>query len=171
MAELDDLARVVDGWERDAKAKAARYQRMQQEVEGISITGSAANGAVRVTVGANGIPTGVAMTDGVRKLSPDEIAAAVLTAMQQAQSRYPERIREIVAETVGDDETSRHVVAAAEENFPPPPGEEPPPEAPGRQLRIETEADEQPPPPPRPRPKRPDDGDDDFGDQTFLRRD
>ncbi len=174
VADLGDVERMVDDWERDAKEKAARYQRMQQEVQGISITGSAANGAVSVTVGSNGIPTGVAMTDAVRKLSPDEIAAAVLTAMQQAQSRYPQRIREILAETVGDDETSRHLVATAEESFPPPPEEEPPPPAPGRQLRIETEADDTtppPPPPPRPKPRPRDDGDDDFGDQTFLRRD
>jgi DNA-binding protein YbaB len=190
VADLAGVERMVDDWERNAKQKAERYQRMQQEVEQISITESAAGGAVSVTVGNNGIPTGVAMTDGVRRLSPDEIAAAVLTAMQKAQSKYPQRIQEIVSETVGDDDTSRHIVATAVENFPPPPEEDeaPPPAVPGRQLRIENEADEEPPPPlkpqpkpqpqakpqPRPQPKRrrDDEGpDDDFGDHTFLRRD
>jgi DNA-binding protein YbaB len=174
VADLSDVQRMVDDWERDAAQKAQRYQQMQQQVEQISITGAAAKGAVRVTVGANGIPTGVAMTDGVRKMSPDEIAAAVLKAMQQAQSRYPERIQEIVAATVGDDDTSRHIVATAQANFPAPPDEEEEParEAPGRQLRIETEADEEPPPPRRPKHRRPDgEEDEDFGDQGFLRRD
>ncbi|WP_236789189.1 YbaB/EbfC family nucleoid-associated protein [Amycolatopsis sp. GM8] len=173
MADLSDVERMVDDWERDAKQKAERYQRMQQEVGQISITGSAAHGAVSVTVGSNGIPTGVAMTDAVRKMNPDEIAAAVLTAMQQAQSQYPQRIQEIVSETVGDDDTSRHIVATAVENFPPPPPAEEEPEAPGRQLRIEQEAEEEQPAQPKPQPKhrREDGGDDDFGDQTFLRRD
>lgn len=172
MADLADVERMVDDWERNAKQKAERYQRMQQEVEQISITESAANGAVSVTVGNNGIPTGVAMTDGVRRMNPDEIAAAVLTAMQKAQSKYPQRIQEIVTETVGDDDTSRHIVATAVENFPPQPEEEQEPAAPGRQLRIENEADEEPQPPAKPRPKhRRDDDGDDFEDQTFLRRD
>lgn len=184
MSDLAGVERMVDDWERDAKQKSERYQRMQQEVEQISITESAANGAVSVTVGSNGIPTNVAMTDGVRKMSPDEIAAAVVTAMKKAQGRYPQRIQEIVAQTVGDDDTSRHIVATAVENFPPPPpeDEEPPREA-GRQLKIGTEAaDEEPsrPAAPPPQPKRAprqrrtgDDngGEEDFGDQTFLRRD
>jgi hypothetical protein len=34
-------------------------------------------------------------------------------------------MREIVAETVGDDSTTRHIVAPADENFPPPPVEAP----------------------------------------------
>jgi DNA-binding protein YbaB len=174
VADLSDVERMVDDWERDASQKAQRYQQMQEQVGQISITESVAGGAVSVTVGSNGIPTGVAMTDAVRKMSPDQIASSVLRAMQKAQSKYPERIQEIVAETVGEDDTSRHIVAAAVENFPPPPEAEPESAAPGRQLRIETEAEEEESPPRRPTPpRRPPSGsdDDDFGDQTFLRRD
>ncbi|MEU4442410.1 YbaB/EbfC family nucleoid-associated protein [Actinosynnema sp. NPDC050801] len=135
--------RAVDQWERDAEQKAARYQAMAQEVQRVSITGTAAGGAVGVTVGANGIPTAVTMTDGVRKLAPDAIAAAVMEAMTKAQSRYPEQLAAIMAETVGDDSTTRHLVAQARANFPP--SEE---DVPRR--------------PPRP----PDDGD--FSGESFL---
>ncbi|QWF84749.1 YbaB/EbfC family nucleoid-associated protein [Amycolatopsis sp. CA-230715] len=179
MADLSDVERMVDDWERDAVAKSQRYAEMQAQVEQISITGSVAGGAVSVTVGPNGLPTDVAMTDAVLGMRPEEIAANVLKAMRKAQSQYPEKMREIVADTVGDDDASRHIVATAEENFPPAPeeDEEPAAEAPGRQLKIETEDDEEPPapkPPRRPAPgRRRDGGDDgDFGeDQTFLRRD
>ncbi|WP_344416802.1 YbaB/EbfC family nucleoid-associated protein [Amycolatopsis minnesotensis] len=192
MADLSDVERMVDDWERDAVAKSQRYAEMQERVEQISITGSVAGGAVSVTVGPNGLPTDVGMTDAVLRMRPDEIAANVLRAMRKAQSQYPDRMREIVAGTVGDDDASRHIVATAEENFPPAPeeDEEPAAEAPGRQLRIETEAEDEPPAPKPPRRPEPggagehgrrrrgggddgDDGDDgDFGeDQTFLRRD
>ncbi|WP_433259885.1 YbaB/EbfC family nucleoid-associated protein [Actinosynnema sp. CS-041913] len=143
---LSDIERVIDRWERDAESKAARYREMTGEVERISITGSAANGAVSVTVGANGIPSAVAMTDGVRKLGPDQIAAAVMEAMAQAQSRYPERLAAIMAETVGDDSTTRHLMATARASFPQPEGEEPPP----------------------PRRRRPPGDDGDFSEDSYL---
>jgi DNA-binding protein YbaB len=136
--------RAIDQWERDAEQKAARYRAMAGEVERVSITESAAGGAVSVTVGANGIPSAVTMTDGVRKLAPDRIAAAVMEAMTKAQSRYPERLAAIMAETVGDDSTTRHLVAQARAHFPPA---------------------EDDPPPRRPQPP-PDDGD--FSGESFL---
>ncbi|MET0236092.1 MAG: YbaB/EbfC family nucleoid-associated protein, partial [Kibdelosporangium sp.] len=107
-------------------------------VEHISITESAADGAVRVTVGPNGIPTDVEMTDRVNRLRPDEIAAAVMQAMTKAQSRYPEELARIMGETVGDTTTAQHILATAQASFP---------------------ATEQPPRPPRTR----GDDDDDFG--------
>ncbi|MDQ0379333.1 YbaB/EbfC family nucleoid-associated protein [Amycolatopsis thermophila] len=174
MADLPDIERMVDDWERNAVERSQRFQAMQHEVEQISITESVAGGAVSVTVGNNGIPTDVRMTDAVRTMSPDEIAANVLKAMQKAQSKYPQVIQEIVAGTVGEsDSAAQHIVRTAAENFPEPPAEDPEPPAPGRQLRIETEADDEPPQQPRRPPQRPrrDDDDGDFGDQSFLRRD
>ncbi|HEV7974240.1 YbaB/EbfC family nucleoid-associated protein [Amycolatopsis sp.] len=169
MADLGDVERMVDDLERDAVEKSRRYQAMQAQVEQISITESVAGGAVSVTVGHNGLPTDIKMTDGVRRMNPDEIAANVMRALQKAQSKYPERMREIVAETVGDDSTTRHIVATADENFPPPPVEEPE-VAPQRKL---FEAEEEPPRRPPAAPRRPpgDDDDGDFSDESFLRRD
>ncbi|OLR92376.1 YbaB/EbfC family nucleoid-associated protein [Actinokineospora bangkokensis] len=149
---LANVQRLVDEWERDAVEKAARYEAMRQEVERISLTGSAAEGAVRVTVGSNGIPSGVEMTDRVSRMQPQEIAAAVLAAMRDAQSRYPAELARVVGETVGDTEAGRHIVATAERNFPPP-------EDPGGELGGAG---------PRPRRDGPDD-DGDFSDRSFMR--
>jgi DNA-binding protein YbaB len=179
MADLADVERMMADWERDAVTKSQRYQQMQAKVEQISITESVANGAVSVTVGHNGLPTDIKMTEAVRKMTPDEIAAGVLRAIQKAQSKYPERMAAIVAETVGDDDTTRHLVATAVDNFPPPPAEEAPepaPQAPSRQLfdRAEDEAPRRPVPPPAPKPRAarpPSDDDGDFGGESFMRRD
>lgn len=188
MADLSDVERVVDNWERDAEQKAAKFQRMQEQVQQISITESVAGGAVSVTVGNNGIPTDVRMTEAVRQMAPPEIAANVLLAMQKAQAKYPEKLAEITAATIGDDPGAAHIVSVAAEQFPEPP-EEPEPtvkavEPEERQLYdTSTDIAEEPPPapkspprggtPPRRRPSTGDDDendDDDFGDESVFER-
>lgn len=122
---LSDTMRMIDNWERDTERKAARFQEMSARVEQISITESVAGGAVSVTVGHNGIPTDIAMTDGVREMAPREIAANVMAAIRKAQSRYPAQLAEILAETVGEgDPAAAHIQATAERNFPPAPEDE-----------------------------------------------
>ncbi|MFE9751043.1 YbaB/EbfC family nucleoid-associated protein [Saccharothrix saharensis] len=129
---LANVQRLVDDWERDAELKAARYESMRQEVERISITASAANGAVSVTVGPNGIPSAVTMTEGVSRLRPEQIAAAVMEAMGKAQAGYPAELARIVGETVGPTPSGQHIVAVAERNFPRPESDAPPPARRGR---------------------------------------
>ncbi|OZM73730.1 hypothetical protein CFN78_09470 [Amycolatopsis antarctica] len=180
MADLSDVERMVADWERGATEKAARYEQMQRQVEQISITESVASGAVSVTVGHNGLPTDVRMTEAVKSMAAEEIAAAVLAAMRKAQSRYPERLAEITAATVGDDTTTRHILATATEQFPAPLEEDEPsaPEAPRARL-YDREPEDEPAPPRAPRPRADggrgggateSDGDD-FGGESFMRRD
>ncbi len=173
---LPDAGRMVDDWERDATEKAARFQEMARQVEQVSITESVAGGAVRVTVGHNGLPTDIAMTEQVLRMTPDEIAANVMAGIRKAQSRYPERLGEILAETVGtEDPAAQHILVTAERNFPPVADEEEPP-APVEPPRIgDVEDDDEPPEPPaRPGPARPagpaarGDGDGDFGDESQI---
>src|SRR5437868_2992533 len=116
-----DAARMIDDWERNAIEKAARFKLMAEQVERVSITESVANSAVVVTVGHNGLPIDISMTEGVRGMEPDEIASNVMAAIRKAQSRYPGRLAEILADTVGeDDPAARHILAKAEETFPAP---------------------------------------------------
>jgi DNA-binding protein YbaB len=162
---LSDVERMVDHWERDAEENASRYTNMRQEVEQISITESAADGAIEVTVGHNGIPTKVAMTDAVSRMRPSEIAAAVMQAMKRAQSRYPAELARIMGETVGDDTTTRYLLEAAERNFP-----TPEPEETKGQRRFGFEDDEDVTPArPVSRRRPPDDDGGDFSDQSFVR--
>ncbi|MGH3757394.1 YbaB/EbfC family nucleoid-associated protein [Actinophytocola sp.] len=169
---LSATERMVDDWQRGANQKAERFQQLADRVEQVSITESVAGGAVSVTVGHNGLPTDVSMTERVRQMSPDEIAANVMAAIRKAQSRYPERLAEIVADTVGeDDPASQHIMAKAHETFPPPEEseEEPTEDEPLRFSDGDTEdtGGDQPPPPRRSPPRRPmpgqveDDEDDD----------
>ena len=54
-------------------------------------------------------------------MEPDELASQVMAAIRKAQSRYPQRLAVILADTVGeDDPAARHILAKAEESFPAP---------------------------------------------------
>jgi DNA-binding protein YbaB len=164
---LSDTMRMLDNWERDAAQKAARFQEMSERVEQISITESVAGGAVSVTVGHNGIPTNIMMTDGVREMAPQEIAAQVMAAIRKAQSRYPAQLAEILAETVGeDDPAAAHIQATAERSFPPVQEEEVDQEP----MRFDDVEEEEPAAEKPRRPARPSRGDDeDFDDGTIFR--
>jgi DNA-binding protein YbaB len=167
-----DTMSMLDNWERNAAEKAARFQAMNDRVAQVTITESVAGGAVSATVGNNGLPVHIAMTDRVREMSPDEIAANVMAAIRKAQSRYPQVLAEIVAETVGEDPAGQHILATAEQNFPAPVEEESPAAGERRSRIGDIEDEAAPVAPPRP-PRRPstrDDGDDgDFSDRSFLK--
>jgi hypothetical protein len=169
---LSDTRNMIDDWERNAVEKAAKFQAMADRVSEVRITESVADGAVSVTVGNNGLPTDIAMTDRVKSMAPAEIAANVMAALRKAQAKYPQALAEIVAQTVGDDPAGRHVVATAEANFPAPLEEEPPPSGTTRRIGDIEEDEGRAAPPPRPPRRSPGsgDGDDgDFSDQSFLR--
>lgn len=172
MSDPADTMSMIDNWERNATEKAAKFQAMADRAAEVTITESVAGGAVSATVGNNGLPTNIAMTDQVRAMSPDEIAAHVMAAIRKAQSRYPEALAEIVAETVGDDPAGQHILDVAQRNFPAP--EEEDISAAGEtERRIGDVEDDDGPagtaPRQQRRPSTRDDGDDgDFSDESFL---
>jgi DNA-binding protein YbaB len=172
---VSDANRMIDDWERDATQKAERFQEMARQVEQVTITESVAGGAVRVTVGHNGLPTDIAMTEQVLRMTPDQIAANVMAGIRKAQSRYPERLAEILADTVGtEDPAAQHIMVTAERNFPPvEPDEDEPAEEP--RARYSDVEDEEPPTPRPARPPRSDgrpggrsDDDGDFSDESHI---
>ncbi|KAA9151023.1 YbaB/EbfC family nucleoid-associated protein [Amycolatopsis acidicola] len=164
-----DPAARVDQLVAQAKEKARRYRAMQAAVGQVSVTESSPDGLVSVTVDSAGNVTDLRITDKVKELSGAQVSAAVLTTLRRAQSRLPERLGEVMAETIGDDpQTMDTIIGNYRAKFPEP---EEPAEPEPNVRKIGTVEDEQPPPPPpqpKPRP-RPDDGDDDFG-QSFMVR-
>jgi DNA-binding protein YbaB len=177
-----DAAARVDQWVARAKAKAARYQAMQAAVGQVSVTESSQDGVVTVTVDSAGNVTDLRITDQVKEMSGARVSSAVLATLRRAQSRLPERLGEVMAAIIGDDQrTMDTIVGNYRSKFPEPPeeeqAEEPPPAAENvrRIGGIEAET-------PQPRPERRpagnrekdsdngDDGDDeDFGRSYLVR--
>ncbi|TVT32582.1 YbaB/EbfC family nucleoid-associated protein, partial [Amycolatopsis rhizosphaerae] len=105
-----DAAAGVDRWVAEAKAKAQRYQAMQAAVAGVSVTESSKDGVVTVTVDSAGNLSDLRITDRVRELPGAQVASLVLTTVRRAQARLPERLGEVMAETIGDDTRTRDTI-------------------------------------------------------------
>ncbi|MEA5362505.1 YbaB/EbfC family nucleoid-associated protein [Amycolatopsis sp., V23-08] len=158
----------VDQLVAQAKQKALRYRAMQQAVEQVSVSAASKDGTATVTVDSAGNVTDLRITDRVREMSGDQVAKAVLSALRTAQAKLPDRLGEVMAETIGDDPRTRDtIVGSYRAKFPEPepePGETPP-------VRIGRLADEPeaPPPPPARRPAPPDEDDEGFGGPVMIR--
>jgi DNA-binding protein YbaB len=99
-----DAKARLDRMVADARAKAERYQAMQAQVGQVSVTESAKDGLVTVTIDAAGNVTDLRITDAVKEKSGSQVAEAVLETLRKAQSRLPERLGEVMAATIGDDQ-------------------------------------------------------------------
>ncbi|MFG1644410.1 YbaB/EbfC family nucleoid-associated protein [Amycolatopsis sp. NPDC049252] len=155
-----------------AKLKAQRYRAMQQAVEQVSVSAASKDGTATVTVDSAGNVTDLRITDRVREMSGGQVAKAVLSALRTAQAKLPDRLGEVMADTIGDDPQTREtIVGSYRAKFPEPEPEpdETPPEPAARLGRLADEP-EATPPPPRPRPKAPPDDDDEgFGGPVMIR--
>jgi len=167
--DIGSSERMLEQWQTDIEQKAARYQRMAEHVQDLSITETSKDGLVRLTIGSNGILTDLVIAEAAGGKRMAEVSAEVMRTLQRAQSRIPELLQQAMAETIGTrDETANALFAEARKNFPPPPQEDFPRPV-NREIRFGIEDDHRPPPPPAHRPpaRRPDD-DDDFGGESFL---
>ncbi|SEP39242.1 YbaB/EbfC family nucleoid-associated protein [Amycolatopsis saalfeldensis] len=160
-------AAQIDQWVAAAKAKAERYQAMQAATSQVSVSESSPDGMISVTVDSAGNVTDLRITDGVRESTGAKVAAAVLSTLRRAQARLPERLGEVMAETIGDDQpTMDTIVGRYRAKFPEPEPEQPP--EPPQHVRdiggiADTPPQAPPPPPPRPPRPRPDEDDDEDG--------
>jgi DNA-binding protein YbaB len=165
-----EMAARVDQWTAAAREKAERYQAMQARVGQVSVTESSPDGVVTVTVDSAGNVTDLRITDEVRDKSGAQVSSAVLTTLRRAQARLPEKLAEVMAETIGDDQqTVDTIVSNYRAKFPEPePEEEPPGER--RIGNVEDDDTEPPRREPTVRPTRPGgDEDEDWGDESVLR--
>lgn len=171
---------MLSEWEKKISDNAARYQKMADQVQQLSITESSKDGAVRLTIGSNGILTNLMIAETATTKSMAEVSREIMTCLQRAQSKIPELLQQTMSETIGtQDETANEILAKAKKTFPePPPEEEPPaPSSPAQEMRFGPEHDDNEPPPPvpprsTPRPpqrRRPDEQpDDDWGDRSIY---
>ena len=141
----DLIEQQVDEWAAQIQHKAERFAGMRERVEEIRVTEVSADGAVRVTVASNGVPTELTVTEESRGMSSTEISSQLMTCLRRAQSRLPGRIQEIMLATVpGEDAIIDQVVGSLAAQFPPQPAEagEPPAAPPQRRLTTRDDDDD-----------------------------
>ncbi|ADJ46998.1 hypothetical protein AMES_5173 [Amycolatopsis mediterranei S699] len=139
----DETIRRMDDWAAGFAAKAERYQAAQEETERLRLTATSSDGAVSVTVGADGTVTDLTFSNKVKSFPLEELSRQILTTMRRAQSGIADRVAGVMAEQLGDEdrETRGALLDSLRGRFPDP-----------------DEPDEQPPVPPAPVPPAPSGG-------------
>jgi DNA-binding protein YbaB len=151
----------------DVREKAAEFQ---ENLEASGASASSGDGSLRVTVAPNGSLTDLVIADSAVKGPGTKLAEEILKLARKAQREAAVHVAEAFAPLGGDSEAMHMVTGYI------PPEEPDEPESPRgpqeRQLFVTEEPDVPAPPPPPARPRRPrlDDDDEDFGDNSFLRR-
>ncbi|WP_410615015.1 YbaB/EbfC family nucleoid-associated protein [Amycolatopsis sp. lyj-109] len=163
----DETIRRMDDWAAGFAAKAQRYQAAQEQTERLRLTATSSDGAVSVTVGADGTVSDLTFSNKVKSFPLEELSRQILTTMRRAQAGIADRVAGVMAEQLGDEdrETRGVLLDNLRGRFPDPdePDEQPPappaPVPPAPTAGAATPpAPGTPPPPPR-RPAAPDDED------------
>lgn len=175
---IEDSERMIGDWVRQTQERATKYQAMAERFQDMSVTERSADGTVELTVSSKGILTDLRISEQAGTRSMAEVSAQIMRTLQRAQSRIPELLQDVLAETVGtQDGVANHVVDEAKKTFPEPPDDEDEPA--DDPMRFDAEIADEPeprpapptsqrpsPPPPR-RPRRDDDDGDDTHDSIY----
>ena len=100
----DEAIRRMDDWAAGFAAKAQRYQEAQEQTERLRLTATSGDGAVSVTVGADGTVTDLTFSNKVKSFPLDELSRAILTTMRRAQSGIADKVAGVMAEQLGDED-------------------------------------------------------------------
>jgi hypothetical protein len=108
----DGVHEALDRLVADTRAKAQRYQQMRAGVEQVSATEASPDGVVTITVNAAGMVTELCLTDRIRELTGSALASTIMSTIRRAQARLADQVADVMAATVGDDQTTMDVVLA-----------------------------------------------------------
>ncbi|GAB1509439.1 YbaB/EbfC family nucleoid-associated protein [Actinophytocola sp. KF-1] len=109
------------------------------EAQALAATGesAAADGSVRVTVDAAGMLTGLVLTPGALRATPEDLARLVVTVSQEAAARARAAVRDVYEPLRGEG-----IVRGIPVLLPPPPFDAPPPRPPRKQAEEEAPYEE-----------------------------
>ncbi|MCR6490266.1 YbaB/EbfC family nucleoid-associated protein [Amycolatopsis sp. OK19-0408] len=104
MRDPEETIRRMDDWAAGFAAKAERYQAAQEQTDRLRLTATSGDGAVSVTVGADGTVTDLTFSNKVKSFPLEELSRQILTTMRRAQSGIAERVAGVMAEQLGDED-------------------------------------------------------------------
>jgi DNA-binding protein YbaB len=126
MPNPDQAAADIDAWAQDLVAKADRYRAAQERTERIRLSAASRDGSVRVTVRADGSVDGLELSGRARSMPLEELSALIMKTMRQAQGGIADRVGEVMAEEIGDEDpqTRSMMVDNLRSRFPDPGAED-----------------------------------------------
>jgi DNA-binding protein YbaB len=107
-------------WTEQLQCKAQTYRSLQDEVSQLVVTETSADGMVRVSVDARGVPTELILTDRARAGDPARLSAELMTCLRRAHSTLAAQVQDLVTASVPDsrDGAAAQIVDSYRDRFP-----------------------------------------------------
>ncbi|MEU4805572.1 YbaB/EbfC family nucleoid-associated protein [Actinosynnema sp. NPDC023587] len=101
----DEAEARMSTWARGFAEKAARYREVGERTEALRLTASSPDGAVRVTVRADGGLVDLEFGDRARSVPLDRLSGLVMATVRQAQAGIADRVAEVMSDGLGDEDS------------------------------------------------------------------
>lgn len=111
LLDPDAAGVYLEDWQRRVETKAAETQAMSDRLAALRVTTKDEDGLAEVTIDANGALVDVRFTDRIRRVAPDAVARAVMSAVHDARRQAADRSRQIVTETMGEQSVAAQAIA------------------------------------------------------------
>ncbi|GGL07769.1 YbaB/EbfC family nucleoid-associated protein [Nocardia jinanensis] len=144
-----DLAR----WAQEMERKTQRFQSLQTRMTQLAVTITSSDKSVVVVVDANGAPTDIRFTDGIRRKSPAALSVEVMQCLRRARETLVGEVTATIRDAVGDDPIGANIIKQYEDRYAAPETPAPTTSAPPAPAAPDPIWSQQPaPPPPQPVP-------------------
>ncbi|MFD0206044.1 MULTISPECIES: YbaB/EbfC family nucleoid-associated protein [Saccharothrix] len=118
METADDVERLITEWRAGVTEQAQRFDAARRAIDEVSVTETAAGGAIVLTVASSGIPTDLRLGGDVDRMKPDQIAAQIMACLRRAQARLADRVGAVVTDTIGDTAGGQAIAQEYQHRFP-----------------------------------------------------
>ena len=107
-------------WAEQLQRKAQTYRGLQDQMSQLAVTETSADGMVRVSVDAHGVPTELTLTDRARAGDPARLSAELMTCLRRAHGTLAAQVQDLVTASVPDsrDDAAARIIASYRDRFP-----------------------------------------------------
>jgi DNA-binding protein YbaB len=115
------------GWADQLQRKAEAYRDLHHQLSQLAVTEASADGMVRVSVDAQGVPTELTLTERARGVDPARLSAELMTCLRRAHSTLASEVQDLVAAAALDsaDSAGAQIVTCYRDRFGDPPQDSP----------------------------------------------
>jgi YbaB/EbfC DNA-binding family len=111
--------RALIGWVEQLQRTAEAYRGLHDQMSQLAVTEASADGMVKVSVDAQGVPTELILTEWARGVDPARLSAELMTCLRRAHSTLASEVQDLVAAAALDREHSAgaQIVACYRDRF------------------------------------------------------
>ncbi|MGH3869636.1 MAG: YbaB/EbfC family nucleoid-associated protein [Pseudonocardiaceae bacterium] len=107
-------------WAEQLQHQAQVYRSLHHQMSQLAVTETSADGMVRVSVDAQGVPTEMTLTDRARGADPARLSAELMTCLRRAQRTLAAQVQDLVTASVQDgrDAAATRIITSYRDHFP-----------------------------------------------------